>query len=564
MKKSKKSVFVLLSLCVVALALFAFIPFYQEKLNDNDVSFYVVAESKGQPSDELKIYPYYDGEGEKMYFFLPGNSESYEYKMFFGNAKELKIGEVSFSPGDILDDSFLNYYGKKNTGLGELEFDYELLDKKGEKVLGNVFFLTGGEVSTMYLVSGKDSMEKVDGDSLHNITATADYSVYDSLGAKETSGKLKISGHGNSTWTELMEEFPGQEFKRSYNISFNEKKSILGMKSAGNYVLLSNFYDESELKNYLVLDMARRIGVDNVPDCEYVNLYINGEYRGLYLAAQKIKEGNGFLKISSDGYLAKFDYEERVKTEGSVYAETEGLFAKIQYPSEPDQERLAQIKEDICKVEDSIKEGEEEFSDLADERSFIKYYLLQEFFENGDADRASQYVYKNGMKDKLVAGPVWDFDLSMGHPWFSYGGNEANALWIKGLVDESGWLRKLSDDEAFMEKTRMFYRNNFSEMVSYIEYHVLISVIESIKDSYYMDMIRYENGPVYYDRYDYEMHGAQKYDLFSIAEDIQAWLCSRKSFWDDYADNPDQFEEEIQEPGENTRSIRKLILMIKK
>ena len=79
-----------------------------------------------------------------------------------------------------------------------------------------------------------------------------------------------------------------------------------------------------------------------------------------------------------------------------------------------------------------------------------------------------------------------------------------------------------------------------------------------------MDMIRYENGPVYYDRYDYEMHGAQKYDLFSIAEDIQAWLCSRKSFWDDYADNPDQFEEEIQEPGEDTRSIRKLILMIKK
>ena len=124
-------------------------------------------------------------------------------------------------------------------------------------------------ITTMYLVSGKDSMEKVDGDPLHNITATADYSVYDSLGAKETSGKLKISGHGNSTWTELMEEFPGQEFKRSYNISFNEKKSILGMKSAGNYVLLSNFYDESELKNYLVLDMARRIGVDNVPDCEY-------------------------------------------------------------------------------------------------------------------------------------------------------------------------------------------------------------------------------------------------------------------------------------------------------
>ena len=554
----------LLSLCVVALAILAFIPFYLEKQNYKNVNFYVVAEGKGQPSDELKIYPYYDSVGEKTYFFLPGNSECYDYKLFFGNAKELKIGDVSFSPGDILDDSFLNYYEKTNPYLGNLEFNYELLNKKGEKVIGNVFFLTGGEVSTMYLVSGKDSMEKVDGDPLHNITATADYSVYDRLGAKETSGKLKISGHGNSTWTELMEEFPGQEFKRSYNISFNEKKSILGMKSAGNYVLLSNFYDESELKNYLVLDVARRIEMDNVPDCEYVNLYINGEYRGLYLAAQKIKEGNGFLKISSDGYLAKFDYEERVKTEGNVYTETEGRFAKIQYPSEPDEDRLAQIHEDICKVEDSIKEGEEEFALLADERSFIKYYLLQEFFENGDADRASQYVYKDGMKDKLVAGPVWDFDLSMGHPWFSYGSYEWHALWIKGLVDESGWLRKLSDDEAFMEKVRMFYRNDFYDKIAYVEYHVLFRLAERIHDSYYMDMIRYENGPVYYDRFDYEKYDAEKYDLYCIADNVQSWMTGRKSFWDDYADNPDQFEEEIQEPGEDTRSIRKLILMIKK
>ena len=53
----------------------------------------------------------------------------------------------------------------------------------------------------------------------------------------------------------------------------------------------------------------------------------------------------------------------------------------------------------------------------------------------------------------------------MGHPWFSYDGAEINALWIKGLVDEKGWLRQLSNDDAFMGKICRYYRDYFSDVI---------------------------------------------------------------------------------------------------
>ena len=509
--KTLVPVFALLIFCVVMLALIAFVPaLFDSDDMGKDFPMYAVTSPGG-----LKIFPYCDDDTGDIYFFLPGKTK------------------------------------------------YKLV-KKDDSFKGNIFFLNGGEVNTMYIVTGKDSMKDVDEDPHHKTEATADYSIYAPSGAKETSGKLKISGHGNSTWTELMEEFPGQEFKRSYNISFIEKKSILGMDRAGSYVLLSNFYDESGIKNYAALETARRLGMENVPDCEYVNLYINGEYRGLYLAAQKIKENNGFLDLSSDGYLAKFDYEERVKAEGNLYVETGDLFAKVLYPLGADGEKLAEITTDLRKVEDAVRSGEDDFAKVADEESFIKYYLLQEFFENGDADRASQYIYKKEKDGKIIAGPVWDFDLAMGHPWFSYDGDETNALWIKGLVEKNGWLRGLSDDDAFMEKTYKYYEDSFSGVVGDVICTVIPETTGRIGDSFHMDMIRYDKGPVYFDKFDYGKYGSEKYDNSVIAGSVSDWLIRRKEFWDDYAKDPDSYIEEVREPGKDTRSIRELIVMKKK
>lgn len=556
------AVIIMLLFCVGMLALLAFLPVLLNEEDNAGEAIYVIAEADNGASGNLKIFPCHDDVSGKIYFFLPGAKDASKYYLYLNGTRSVQIGGETYASGSELPSDMIMDIGSEGNRDG-INIEYE--NKEKESFSEEAYFLCGGEVDTISLSLGEDAIDKVDEDPIHSVSAVADYAVYDTCNHKEAAGKLKIAGHGNSTWTELMEEFPGQEFKRSYNISFNEqKKSILGMKPAGSFVLLSNFYDESEIKNYIAMEAARELGMEEVPDCEYANLYINGHYRGLYLVAQKIKEGNGFLDISSDGYLAKFDYEERVKANGNLWFETEGLFAKLMYPTDIDGERLDAIREDVRKTEGSIGKGYDKFCENADADSFAAYYMMQEFFENGDADRASQYIYKRKGTDKLVAGPVWDFDLSMGHPWFSYEGEETSALWLSGIVDESGWLRKLSDDDKFMEKTCDYYKESFSKVVDEVTRDILPETAGRIENSWYMDMLRYENGPVYFDKFDYEGRGFDKYDQNAIVGEISKWLTDRKDFWDGYAANPGKYEAEISEPGADTRSIRRLVVMKKR
>ena len=55
-----------------------------------------------------------------------------------------------------------------------------------------------------------------------------------------------------------------------------------------------------------------------------------------------------------------------------------------------------------------------------------------------------------------------------------------------------------------------------------------------------------------------------QYDQSAIVGDVREWILDRKLFLDDYVTNPESYEEERHEPGENTRSIRELIILKKK
>jgi len=529
--------------------------------DEGDVSMYVVAGSEGRLYGEIAVHPHLDEVSGNLYFFLPGKKENSNYRLYIENAKEIRIGDSSYKAGDRLEKSLVASAAGGDQSALRKGNEYELVGKSGVVSDGRIFFICGEDVETIYITSGEKYIANVDADVTHKTSATAAYEIYDSKNIKEAVGELKISGHGNSTWKELIEEFPGQEFKRSYDISFDGMESILGMNPAKKYVLLSNFYDESEVKNYLALDVARKLDMNDVPECEYANLYINGKYRGLYLVTQKIKENNGMLGLHSDGYLAKFDYEDRVKDSGKYFVEVDGLFAEVIYPKEAGSKKLSDITLDLLTVEAAIRSEEDTFKDVADEESFIKYYLIQEFLENGDADRASQYVYKAGMADKLSAGPVWDFDLAMGHPWFSYDGDEIKALWIKGIVSESGWLRQLSSNDIFMDKTYRYYEDYFSDVIDDEITNVLPGVSDKIGSSFYMDMVRYERSPEYYDKFDYEKYGYERFDSSAIVGVTGSWLEGRKNFWDDYVKNPDEYEAEVLAPGKGTKSIRRLIIM---
>ena len=99
-------------------------------------------------------------------------------------------------------------------------------------------------------------------------------------------GKLKqIKGRGNSTWGDP---------KKPYQIKLDQDTDLCetGLEDEANktWVLLSGYKDRTLMRNQLTFAIAREMGLDYTPHCRQVDLYYDGEYRGLYLLCEKTED----------------------------------------------------------------------------------------------------------------------------------------------------------------------------------------------------------------------------------------------------------------------------------
>lgn len=62
-------------------------------------------------------------------------------------------------------------------------------------------------------------------------------------------------------------------------------------------MLIGNVADKSQLANALVQTLAYRVGEEYCPEWRFVNVYLNGQFKGLYTFFQKISVEDGTVKI---------------------------------------------------------------------------------------------------------------------------------------------------------------------------------------------------------------------------------------------------------------------------
>jgi hypothetical protein len=85
--------------------------------------------------------------------------------------------------------------------------------------------------------------------------------------------------------------------------------------------------------------------------------------------------------------------------------------------------------------------------------SFIDFMLVNEVSKNVDGYRISSYLYKEKLSDggKLVAGPLWDFNLGFGNANYCQGGDTTgweinyNSICGGGWQNPFWWKRLLED-----------------------------------------------------------------------------------------------------------------------
>ncbi|MFT4144083.1 MAG: CotH kinase family protein [Mobilitalea sp.] len=234
----------------------------------------------------------------------------------------------------------------------------------------------------------------------------------------DEAAELKIRGNSS---TEVV--------KKTYTIKFSEKQDVLGMGKAKKWALIANAFDKSLMRNKMVFDFAKNIGLEYSPDCTFVDLYLNGRYMGNYLVTEVVEEAAARVDIDSENgdFLIEREYD-RVD-EDTTYFRTPifGYRFGINEPEVVSDEQLETITEFFRKVEQAIQDRDWElFTSYVDERSYIDFYITNELFKVVDIDYSSTRFYiKDG---KLYGGPPWDNDLSSGnaeeHFYYDYNYHE--------------------------------------------------------------------------------------------------------------------------------------------
>lgn len=259
----------------------------------------------------------------------------------------------------------------------------------------------------------------------------------------------------------------------------NLNVSLLGLPEENDWVLLSNYNDKSFMRNLLGYKMFEALG-HYAPRARYVEVFLNGDYQGIYLFGEKVKRDDNRVNIAklkeddnageelTGGYIFKIDYWNSYDSWLSPYA-------PINYPNyqvhfvyhDPGWDELTYqqknyIKDYVTTFESSLysshyadpSTGYEAYIDI---ESFIDYFIVNEISRNNDGFKKSRYFHKD-KNGKLVAGPVWDFDWA----W-----KNINECYIFKATDGSGWSYKINDCNPWVKSpgwmVRLFYDENFRD-----------------------------------------------------------------------------------------------------
>ncbi len=255
--------------------------------------------------------------------------------------------------------------------------------------------------------------------------------------------------HGNSTsWGA----------KKSYNLKLTEKARPYGIDKSKKWVLIGNQLDCTRLRNVTVYELARLMGLPFTPDWTFVEAFVDGKFWGSYLLIEKVDVSKNSVDIDTDRGDFLLEVERLRKEEDVVYLRTEQLKVRfgINEPEVPTEEQLAAMRSVLSAFEAALTAGDwNALQSLMDTGSFVDYYLLHELCKDVDCGTSSTRFFCE--KGVLRAGPVWDFDLSLGNAtkdqypsYFRYDDLGVEGLYATREMAWFGALMKIAEFKALV------------------------------------------------------------------------------------------------------------------
>ena len=465
------------------------------------------ARTAPKPSDVTGVSAVVDGQtidlaevdGAK-YLFLPSSADLTKLSLTFVTEPPSNRISLSGNKGTVYWSSSVDLTAVADVNAAGYR---EITASVGTGKTMTFRVMQASSISTVYLTSSNSAQGRdwVDRDK-KNIT-TGSMSMVSADGGSIYSGELKqIKARGNSTFTYAD--------KKSYQIKLNTASDLLGnQEQVKTWVLLASYFDATQMHDKLMKDLATKLGLAYTASCNWVNLYYDGEYRGVYLLSEKNSVGaasvaitdmeeaykaqnpsygdNMSTDLSQNAYGQQFQYTKGLQEpanitggylielnhnmwdEASGFKTRQGVAFNVKSPEWCGEAAMKYISEYYQAFEDAVYATDDAgaytgynastgkyFYDYVDMDSLVKVFLLQELSLNCDGFISSVYFYKDA-DGKMFAGPIWDQDMTFGTGW-----TKTNAADIE---DYHYLAKALIQIPAFKTAVAEYYSSTFAPAV---------------------------------------------------------------------------------------------------
>lgn len=450
-----------------------------------------------------------EGENGNYYFFLPSFVENHD--LYFSNAGNVNL---------CIDGERMSA-GRRFRWENGKTYCVELTSaENGEKIrTADVRFMMSENIPALFIDTESGGMGSILEDKEHE--ETGNIVVIDANGTMEYRGEIaRISGRGNSTWR----EYP----KKSFSFSLENAQALCGLRSAKKWKLLGIVREGTRLNTKIAMDIGQALNMDYSPEAIWVDLYLNGEYTGNYLLCESVSVGEGRVEIHdlqkdnelsnpeidfaqkivegsrkgfamenpeniTGGYLLEKDSVYYDEKESGFVTESGDEFA-LREPDCASMEQVEYIQDFVQRVDDVLTNDIENYQNYIDQDSFIGKFLIDEIMLNFDAYVTSAYFYKERDQELLFAGPLWDYDVTLGTT------NDDEGRWTdyqQLIIDDlrSGsieWFAKLYENETYYGRMLEIYEELLPFMENLIETQI-DEYVAHVGASAKMDEIRWQS-----------------------------------------------------------------------
>jgi hypothetical protein len=292
----------------------------------------------------------------------------------------------------------------------------------------------------------------------------------------EFFGPIAIETRGSSSSSFPAKSY-GLETRGPDSVNYNA--SIFNWPADNDWILYAPYTDKSMIRNVLTYHLGNEMG-RWTPRTKLCELMLNGEYMGVYVFMERIKQNPGRVNVDellptdtlnnelSGGYILKVDkttaggviawdspYPAQTPSNATIGIQMHDPELIELHPSQLNYIQTYFTDWEDALVSSNFADPIQGYRSYIDVPSFIDFFLVNEISKNVDGYRISSFFYKERFSEgnKLVAGPLWDFNIAWGNSDYCEGGEtygwEINFNTVCGGGNNPSWWNRLLEDSLY-------------------------------------------------------------------------------------------------------------------